>query len=121
MSFVAIANPPPTTAEPPITQDGWWPDIDPAQARQACLLDGTTTAPRLRQALLNTTVQDFDITGSRPILLWLPAAAPARAEWLSQLVQAGIPVASLSPVRERLQDRYARTAQARDFDNKEPA
>ena len=51
MSFVAIANPPPTTAEPPITQDGWWPDIDPAQARQACLLDGTTTAPRLRQAL----------------------------------------------------------------------
>ena len=76
---------------------------------------------RLRQALLNTTVQDFDITGSRPILLWLPAAAPARAEWLSQLVQTGIPVASLSPVRERLQDRYARTAQARDFDNKEPA
>ena len=76
---------------------------------------------RLRQALLSTTVQDFDITGSRPIQLWLPAAAPARAEWLSQLVQAGIPVASLAPVRERLQDRYARTAQARDFDNKEPA
>ena len=76
---------------------------------------------RLRQALLNTTVQDFDTTSSRPILLWLHASAPARAEWLSQLVQAGIPVASLSPVRERLQDRYARTAQARDFDNKEPA
>ena len=76
---------------------------------------------RLRQALLSTTVQDFDITGSRPIQLWLPAAAPARAEWLSQLVQAGIPVASLAPVRERLQDRYARTAQARDFENKEQA
>ena len=76
---------------------------------------------RLRQALLSTTVQDFDITGSRPIQLWLPAAAPARAEWLSQLVQAGIPVASLAPVRERLQDRYARTAQARDTENKEQA
>ena len=76
---------------------------------------------RLRQALLTTTVQDFDITGSRPIQLWLPAAAPARAEWLSQLVQAGIPVASLAPVRERLQDRYARTAQARDTENKEQA
>ena len=76
---------------------------------------------RLRQALLTTTVQDFDITGSRPIQLWLPAAAPARAEWLSQLVQAGIPVASLSPVRERLQDRYARTAQARETENKEQA
>ena len=76
---------------------------------------------RLRQALLSTTVQDFYITGSRPIQLWLPAAAPARAEWLSQLVQAGIPVASLAPVRERLQDRYARTAQARDFESKEQA
>ena len=76
---------------------------------------------RLRQALLTTTVQDFDITGSRPIQLWLPASAPARAEWLSQLVQAGIPVASLAPVRERLQDRYARTAQARDTENKEQA
>ena len=76
---------------------------------------------RLRQALLSTTVQDFDITGSRPIQLWLPAAAPARAEWLSQLVQAGIPVASLAPVRERLQDRYARTAQARETENKEQA
>ena len=76
---------------------------------------------RLRQALLHTTGQDFDITGSRPILLWLPAAAPARAEWLSQLVQTGIPVASLAPVRERLQDRYARTAQARETENKEQA
>ena len=81
---------------------------------------------RLRQALLNTQVQDFDISGSRPIQLWLPAAAPARAEWLSQLVQAGIPVASLAPVRERLQDRYARTVQARTEpaqadDNKEQA
>lgn len=81
---------------------------------------------RLRQALLNTTVQDFDSSGSRPIQLWLPAAASARAQWLATLVQAGIPVASLAPVRERLQDRYARTAQARTepataFDPKEQA
>lgn len=68
---------------------------------------------RLRQALLNTRVQDFDTTGSRPIQLWLPASAPARAAWLAGLVQAGIPVAALYPVRERLQDRYARTVQAR--------
>ncbi|MGE8444060.1 MAG: ABC transporter ATP-binding protein [Comamonas testosteroni] len=76
---------------------------------------------RLRQALLSTSVQDFDTTGRRPIQLWLPAAASARAQWLSQLVQAGIPVAALYPVRERLQDRYARTAQARDTESQEQA
>ena len=69
----------------------------------------------LRQALQGTTVQDFDATGSRPIQLWLPNAASARAAWVTKLVQAGIPVAALAPMRERLQDRYARTVQARDL------
>ena len=69
---------------------------------------------QLRQALQGTTVQDFDATGKRPIQLWLPATNSARAAWLARLVQAGIPVAALAPMRERLQDRYARTAQARD-------
>jgi ABC-2 type transport system ATP-binding protein len=69
---------------------------------------------RLRQALQGCTVQDLDATGSRPTQLWLPADAAARAAWLTQLVQAGIPVAALSPLRERLQDRYARTVQGRE-------
>ena len=69
----------------------------------------------LRQALQGTTVQDFDATGSRPIQLWLPNAASARASWVARLVQAGVPVAALAPMRERLQDRYARTVQARDL------
>jgi ABC-2 type transport system ATP-binding protein len=74
---------------------------------------------RLRQALQGCTVQDLDATGSRPTQLWLPADAAARAAWLTQLVQAGIPVAALSPLRERLQDRYARTAQARNHSHQE--
>ena len=82
---------------------------------------GEELETRLRQALLSTSVQDFDTTGRRPIQLWLPAAASARAQWLAQLVQAGIPVAALYPVRERLQDRYARTAQARDTESQEQA
>ena len=69
----------------------------------------------LRQSLQGTTVQDFDATGGRPIQLWLPNAASARAAWVTKLVQAGIPVAALAPMRERLQDRYARTVQARDL------
>lgn len=75
-----------------------------------------TVAPefeaQLRQALQGVQVQDFDATGSRPVQLWLPPSRQARAAWLATLVQAGIPAAALSPVRERLQDRYARTAQA---------
>jgi ABC-2 type transport system ATP-binding protein len=81
------------------------PPPDPAQAAQT-----------LRQALQGVTVQQFDATGARPTLLWLPAAPAARAHWLAALVQAGVPVAGLTPVRERLQDRYART-----ISNQEPA
>ncbi|WP_370680120.1 ABC transporter ATP-binding protein [Comamonas sp. GB3 AK4-5] len=73
----------------------------------------------LRQALQGSVVQDFDATGSSPIQLWLPAEAAARAAWLARLVQAGIPVAALSPLRERLQDRYTRTAQARNSSHQE--
>lgn len=51
MSFVAIANPPPATPEAVIANDGWFPDMDPAQVRAACMLDGTVTDERLRQAL----------------------------------------------------------------------
>lgn len=65
---------------------------------------------QLRQALQGVTVQEFDASGAHPIQLWLPASAQARAQWLAQLVQAGIAVAGLAPVRERLQDRYARSA-----------
>ena len=65
MSFVAIANPPPATPEAVIANDGWFPDMDPAQVRAACMLDGTVTDERLRQALqvamlsVNAELQDW--------------------------------------------------------------
>ncbi|WP_430739397.1 ABC transporter ATP-binding protein [Vandammella animalimorsus] len=43
--------------------------------------------------------------------LWLPAAAAARAQLVQQLVAAGLPVAGLWPLRQRLQERYARSLQ----------
>ncbi|WP_417282780.1 ABC transporter ATP-binding protein [Comamonas sp.] len=78
----------------------------------AALLQTAGFEASLRQALQGLTLQDFDASGSRPIQLWLPASPAARADWLARLVQAGIPVAALAPVRERLQDRYARNVQA---------
>ena len=51
--FVITANPPATTAEPVVTNDGWFPDMHPADVRKACRLDGTVTADRLRPALID--------------------------------------------------------------------
>ena len=61
MSFVAIANPPSSTAEPVVTNDGWFPDMDPKAVRAACRLDGTVTAermaPALRDAMLHVNAE----------------------------------------------------------------
>jgi hypothetical protein len=51
MSFVSIANPPSSTAEPVVSNDGWFPDMDPKAVRAACRLDGTVTADRMAPAL----------------------------------------------------------------------
>jgi len=46
--FVATAD----AADQTITNDGWWPDVDPAQARDILRLDGTVSVARLREALV---------------------------------------------------------------------
>jgi len=51
MPFVATANPPDSGKEQPVQNDGWFPDMDPAQVRAACRLDGTVTTDRLIPAL----------------------------------------------------------------------
>jgi len=83
------------------------PTTDPVQAEQL-----------LRQALQGVTVQALDITGARPTRLWLPASAAARAPWLAALVRSGVAVAGLTPVRESLQERYARAASANPVEDK---
>lgn len=51
--FFVTANPPAQGQEPAVTNDGWFPDMLPAQVRSACNLDGTVTPDRLRPALQN--------------------------------------------------------------------
>lgn len=53
MSFVATVNPPSSTVEPIVANDGWYPDMDPKAVRAACRLDSTVTAARLLPALQN--------------------------------------------------------------------
>lgn len=52
-SFVITADPPDSEQEPLVVNDGWFPDMDPAAVRAACMLDGTVTADRLKPALQN--------------------------------------------------------------------
>ena len=53
MTFVYTANPPASDGEPEVANDPWFPAITPAEVREACMLDGTVTPARLRQALLS--------------------------------------------------------------------
>ena len=46
-----------------------------------------------------------------PVLLWLPTAAEQRAALVAHWVQQGVPLASLVPQRESLQQRYQRTVE----------
>lgn len=52
MSFLATQSPPAAADEPPITNDGWFPDVDPQAVRAQARLDGTVTKERLHQVLV---------------------------------------------------------------------
>lgn len=52
-SFIATARPPVGTSEPIVTNDGWFPDMNPTDVRAACRLESTVTPERLRPALLD--------------------------------------------------------------------
>lgn len=51
MSFIAKAD---AAVETPITNDGFFPDIDPVDAREVVRMDGTVTAERLRSSLIDS-------------------------------------------------------------------
>ncbi|GIX38030.1 MAG: phage head completion/stabilization protein [Silanimonas sp.] len=52
MSSPFIAHPTPAApAEPIVSNDGWFPDIEPARLRDAVRLDASITPERLRQAI----------------------------------------------------------------------
>ncbi len=51
MSFIATANPPAHGVEPPVANDGFWPDIDRVKLRTDIRLDGTVTPARLLDAI----------------------------------------------------------------------
>lgn len=50
MNFLGTPPAPDATAEPPLQNDGWFPDIDMAKLRATARLDGTVTAERLRHS-----------------------------------------------------------------------
>lgn len=54
MSFIANAAPASDTPDPAVVEnDGWYPDINLSDMRDAMRLDGTVTDPRLKQAIVD--------------------------------------------------------------------
>lgn len=51
-SFLGNQSPPPANEEALVSNNGWWPSIDPQTVRQTARLDGTVTPARLRQAIV---------------------------------------------------------------------
>lgn len=52
----SVIPPAPTGAEPVITNDGWFPDIDPAAFRKQMRIRDTVIPERLREAILNAMI-----------------------------------------------------------------
>lgn len=57
MSFIATAPAPRTEPPQTVGNDGFFPDIDLANARETLRLDGTVTEPRLRFALVGAMLE----------------------------------------------------------------
>lgn len=72
-AFIVTANPPTAEQEPDVTNDGFFPDMQPAQVRAACRLDGTVTTARLLPAL-----QDAMLTINAELQSW---ADEQRTRW----------------------------------------
>lgn len=56
-TLVIAAQRPAETAEPPVKNTFFWPDIDLQLLRESLRYEGTVTAPRLRQAVLTAIAE----------------------------------------------------------------
>lgn len=96
--FAITANPPAKAEEPSVSNDGWFPDMDPAKVREACRLDGTVTTARLRPALVDAMLsvnaelqgfKDAQIEAGHATLAAVPAPmADGQSAKLQQYMRA---------------------------------
>lgn len=73
MSFIVTANPPAAPQEGTVSNDGFFPDMNPQAVRDACRLDGTVTKERLLPAL-----QDAMLSVNAELQAW---ADEQRSRW----------------------------------------
>lgn len=122
--------PSPPEAESVVTNDGWFPDIDPADVRRDSRVREGVTAPRLRRAII-----DGIITVNRQLAGWKAsqvaaghanlAAVPAdEIDGKSQLLQlysGAICAAAKVELVERYRDNDLTGAGQRQVDELDPA
>ena len=104
---------PGTATEPPIENDGWWPNVDPAALRLACRLDGTVTPARLRHAAINAIVnvntqlavwKDAQIVAGHLALTEVPAQTVDDVSAKLTLYQRAVYAAVQAELIERYRD-----------------
>lgn len=122
--------PAPPEAESVVTNDGWFPDVDPADVRRDSRVRESVTAPRLRRAII-----DGIITVNRQLAGWKAAhlatghatmaAVPAdEIDGKSQLLQlysGAIGAAAKVELVERYRDTDLTGAGQRQVDELDPA
>lgn len=99
-SFIAIADPTASAssnASESVTNDGWFPDIDLQDLREAMRLDGTVTRERLRPAVVDAIASAND-----ELRAW---QAARRAEGYADL--SSVPADRIGDVSRHVQ-RYCR-------------
>lgn len=72
--MTGFVSTPPAPGPAVVANDGWWPDLDAARAREAVKLETTVSAERLNDALVAAI-----ITVNREFAAWRAALLPAPA------------------------------------------
>lgn len=96
--FVATAD----ATDQVINNDGWWPNVDPAEARDILRLDGTVSVARLREALVIAIG-----SVNTELAIWQAAQAA-----LAIATLADVPAPSIGGT-SRLVDLYGRAVRCR--------
>lgn len=120
----------PATAELPVANDGWFPDIDPATLRDEYRIRDTVTPDRLRKAIIGAIItvgnqlaiwQAGHLTAGRGSLGAVPAPLIDGKSRFVQLYARAIGASVKAELVETYRDTDATTAGQRQVEDLEPS
>lgn len=124
------AQPSPPSAETVVTNDGWFPDVDPAAIRADTRVREGVTAPRLRRAIVAAIItvnrqlagwKAAQIAAGHATMAAVPADEIDGASQLLQLYSGAIGAAAKVKLVERYRDTDLTGAGQRQVEELDPA